>query len=151
MGGLIFINTSSIDEGKHLEGENKVAKSLAVETAKILHDAKGFDVLVLNVGNVTLIADYFVIASGSSPRHVRALADNLVYSETLKKPVHVEGYQVGYWILLDYGDVVVHIFREDERHFYGLERLWGDVPHLDLENGKSGELCSINIVEESEK
>ncbi len=139
-GGLICIDTSTID-GKELASvRREMAKSLAVHAARTLYEAKGFDVAVLDVGNVTLIADYFVIASGSNPRHVRALADRLLYSEhKLRKPMHVEGYQIGYWVLLDYGDVVVHVFREEERNFYGLERLWGDAPQVDFEEGEESE------------
>lgn len=87
---------------------------------------------------MTLIADYFVIASGASQRHVKALADRVLEGvrgdgRDGRKPSHVEGYEAGLWILLDYGDVVVHVFRETERAFYGLERLWGDAPVLEAE------------------
>lgn len=80
---------------------------------------------------LTLLADYFVIVTGMNQRHVRALADMLV--RDLQRPIHVEGYEAAKWILLDYGDVIVHIFREAERAFYGLERLWGDAPRLQVE------------------
>jgi ribosome-associated protein len=90
-------------------------------------------VTILDVHEMTLIADYFVIASGSNLRHVRSMADGLTYDlKDLRLPLHVEGYGAGYWILLDYGDVVVHVFREEERAFYGLERLWGDAPKVEL-------------------
>lgn len=113
---------------------NHTARTLATQAARILHEAKGFNVVVLDVRNITLIADYFIIVSGSNPRHVRALADRLQRStHEMRKPIHVEGYQMGYWILLDYGDVVVHVFREEDRNFYGLERLWGDAPQVDFE------------------
>ena len=111
---------------------NGEAKDLALAAARALYDGKGSDVTVLDVREVTLIADYFIIASGSNPRHVKALADRLSNTQSgLRKPMHIEGYQLGYWVLLDYGDVVVHLFREDERIFYGLERLWGDAPEVD--------------------
>jgi len=113
--------------------QSEAAKDFAVSAARALHEGKGFDVDVLDVRNVTLIADYFVIASGSSVRHVKGLADRVLYSpESTRKPMHVEGYQLGTWILLDYGDVVIHIFREAERSFYGLERLWGDAPTVEF-------------------
>jgi len=93
-------------------------------------------VTILDVHEMTLIADYFVIASGSNLRHVRAMADGLTHDlEELRSPLHVEGYGAGYWILLDYGDVVVHVFREQERAFYGLERLWGDAPTVEFPKG----------------
>ncbi|MBP8613801.1 MAG: ribosome silencing factor [Firmicutes bacterium] len=111
----------------------QAAREFAVSVARALYDGKGLDVDILDVRNVTLIADYFVIASGSSSRHVKGLADRVLYlSESTRKPLHVEGYQLGTWVLLDYGDVVVHIFRESQRSFYGLERLWGDAPIVDF-------------------
>ncbi len=107
---------------------------MATAAASLLSAGKGEKVVVLSVKEMTLIADYFVIASGANPRHVKALADRVLEGvHDLRKPSHVEGYEVGYWVLLDYGDVVVHVFRETERAFYGLERLWGDAPPLEWE------------------
>lgn len=98
-----------------------------------MYDAKGIDVVILDVGDITLIADFFVIASGSNTRHVQLLADRVVYSEEIaRKPMHVEGYGLGYWVLLDYGDVVVHVFREEERDFYGLKGCGATHPGLIL-------------------
>ncbi len=101
---------------------------------KHLREGKGVDVQILEVKGLTLLADYFVIATGLNQRHVRSLADTL--SRELRKPIHVEGYDVATWILLDYGDVIVHVFREAERGFYGLERLWGDAPRLKVQESK---------------
>jgi len=91
------------------------------------------NVTVLSVGEMTSIADYFVIASGATDRQVKALSDRVLMGlDSVRKPSHIEGYENGSWVLLDYGDVVVHVFREQERAFYGLERLWGDAPRLEL-------------------
>jgi ribosome-associated protein len=134
---LVFIDTPVVELNQHTGTGKDQAKSLAVQAAESLYDAKGIDVVILDVGDITLIADFFVIASGSNTRHVQALADRVVYSEEIaRKPMHVEGYGLGYWVLLDYGDVVVHVFREEERDFYGLERLWGDAPRVDFEEDK---------------
>jgi len=115
-----------------LEDRRYEAKVLAVKAAHALTEGKGIDVVVLEVKEITLIADYFVIASGTNPRHVKALADRVANAlDDMRKPAHVEGYELGYWVLLDYDDVVVHVFRESERSFYGLERLWGDAPKVD--------------------
>jgi ribosome-associated protein len=84
------------------------------------------DVTVLDVRGITLISDYFVIASGRSPTQVKALARRILENTDTRRKVHVEGQDLGVWILLDFGDVLVHIFRDTERAFYGLERLWGD-------------------------
>ncbi|MGI6621188.1 MAG: ribosome silencing factor [Bacillota bacterium] len=131
---MVFIDTPVVELNQHAGIGKKEARNLAVKAARSLYDGKGSDVVILDVGDITLIADFFVIASGSNPRHVQALADRVVYSEDItRKPMHVEGYGLGHWVLLDYGDVVVHVFREEERGFYGLERLWGDAPQVDFE------------------
>ena len=96
-------------------------------------DKKAFDLNVLGVGGLTSIADYFILASVTNERQAVAIADNI--QEQLRekekvKPLLVEGTSPGRWILLDYGDFIVHIFTEDTRRFYGLERLWGDAPNV---------------------
>lgn len=96
-----------------------------------LEEKKGIDIVSIPVAEKTVLADYFVIASGSSVPQVRALADQ-VDLEVKKKfdldPAHVEGYESARWILLDYLDVVVHVFHEEERSFYSLEKLWKKSP-----------------------
>ena len=99
-------------------------------------DKKAFDLNVLAVAELTSIADFFVLASASNERQASAIADAV--QETLRekmkvKPLLVEGTTPGRWILLDYGDFIFHIFTEDTRRFYGLERLWGDAPNLTAE------------------
>lgn len=98
-----------------------------------MQEGKAQDITVLNVSQLTSLADYFIIASGTSTRHVQALADRLLDDrDGIRKPLHVEGYDGGTWILLDYGDIIIHVFREPERAFYGLERLWGDAPEVQI-------------------
>jgi ribosome-associated protein len=99
-------------------------------------DKKAFDLDVLSVGGLTSIADYFIITSANSERQAQAVADNILEQlrDQLKvKPLLVEGTTPGRWILLDFGDFIVHIFTEDVRRFYGLERLWGDAPNVTAE------------------
>ena len=93
-------------------------------------DKKGEDILVLNVSEVTTIADLFVIVSGRGERQVQAIADEIVEKAKAagRQPVGIEGYTAGRWILIDLGDVVVHAFVPEEREVYRLERLWGDAP-----------------------
>ena len=93
-------------------------------------DTKGEDILVLNVSEVTTIADLFIIVSGRGERQVQAIADKIVEKAKAsgRQPVGVEGYTAGRWILIDLGDVVVHAFVPEEREVYRLERLWGDAP-----------------------
>ena len=100
---------------------------LAKICCKALSDKKGQDIVIIDVREQTVVCSYFVIASGKSTTQVRALGDNV--EEVLKKnhelwPVRTEGLREGRWGVLDYGDVVVHIFNEESRLFYYLERLW---------------------------
>ena len=95
-------------------------------------DRKAQDLRVLHLGQVTDFTDYFLICSGTSDRQVQAIADAI--QERLRaekvRPLHVEGYSRAQWVLLDYGDLVVHVFQEEPRRFYALERLWGDAPDV---------------------
>ena len=105
------------------------SKTLAKKIAKIILEKKGEDVDILNVGKVSNITNYFVICTGESENHNRAITDKI--KEDLKKsgiPVHhIEGYKYGKWILIDFVDVIVHIFVRSTREYYALEHLWGDV------------------------
>jgi ribosome-associated protein len=99
-------------------------------------DKKATDLDVLSVGELTSIADYFILASATNERQAAAIADNVLdrlKTEMKVKPLLVEGTTPGRWVLLDFGDFIVHIFTEDVRRFYGLERLWGDAPNVTAE------------------
>jgi ribosome-associated protein len=99
-------------------------------------DKKAFDLDVLAVAGLTSIADYFLLCSATSERQAVAIADSVVdklREDDRVKPRLVEGTTPGRWILLDYGDFIFHIFTEDCRRFYGLERLWGDAPNVTAE------------------
>ncbi len=106
---------------------------LAKKACKALSDKKGEDIVILNVGDQTVVCSYFVIASGKSTTQVRALCENV--EEQLKKldlePVRTEGVREGRWGVLDYGDVVIHVFNEESRLFYYLERLWDSGQNLE--------------------
>ncbi len=101
----------------------------AGKIVEILEDKKAKDVSTIDIKNVTVLADYFVICSGTSTTHIKAMADEV---ETKLKESGVQlfnnkqGYNSARWILLDYGSVIVHIFHEEDREFYNLERLWSD-------------------------
>ncbi len=94
-----------------------------------LLDKKAEKLVVLNLQGLTALADYFVLATASSERQAQALADAVeaALKAEGRRPLSIEGYSAP-WILLDYGDVVFHIFHDEARRFYGLERLWGDAP-----------------------
>ena len=100
---------------------------LVIEAAA---DKKASDILVLDLRNRSDLTDYFLICSGKSHIQVQAIADAIVErtSGTPYKVVSVEGYNIGNWVILDLVDMIVHIFRQDIRRYYDLERLWGDVP-----------------------
>lgn len=105
----------------------------AVEAAL---DKKAFDLHVLRVGELTSIADYFILCSASNERQSQAIVVEV--EERLRegektKPRFVEGANLGRWILIDYGDFILHVFTEECRRFYGLERLWGDAPDVTTE------------------
>ncbi|MGI6604632.1 MAG: ribosome silencing factor [bacterium] len=103
---------------------------IAALAAQAAEEKKAKDVVILNIGGISLIADYFVIASAANKTQLMAIADNV--EQVLAKQgitmLHREGHADATWILLDYGGVVVHVMREEAREFYALERLWGDAP-----------------------
>jgi len=104
--------------------------AIARTAGKLALSKKGYDIKILKLKNITGICDYFVIASGDVDKHVKAIADAVVegLSEKGIKPWHQEGTKGGKWVLLDYVDVVVHVFQKTVRDFYALEKLWGDAP-----------------------
>jgi ribosome-associated protein len=108
--------------------EKQSVQSLALKAAEFCVDGKANEVVVLDLSKVTDMTDYFVIASGTSDTHVRAVAEQVrdALARTGMKAHHVEGLTQGRWVLLDYVDFVVHIFHPALRQFYQLERLWGD-------------------------
>lgn len=109
---------------------------LARLIAEACLEEKAQDVVVLNVHNLTVIADYFVIATGRNTIQVQAIADNV--QEKLADqdiaPIRKEGFQQGVWSVLDYSSVILHIFRQEERDYYQLENLWADAPRLLIES-----------------
>ncbi|MEE2788606.1 MAG: ribosome silencing factor [Myxococcota bacterium] len=112
-------------------------RELALYLANALDDKKALNIIILDVEDLVGYTSYFVVASGRGERHVQSLADHLrrnLRAEQGIRPFGVEGTKSGRWALLDFGDVVVHIFREDERDFYDLEGLWRDAAQLEREN-----------------
>ena len=110
-------------------------KEMAFLAAKALDSKKGMEIKVMEVTELTSLADYFVICTGGSNTQINALCD--VVEEKLEveggeKPLHREGHRGGTWVLLDYGCIVVHVFNNEAREFYSLERLWNDGKNVDL-------------------
>ena len=114
---------------------NKSPKELALLAAQALSEKKGREIQVLEIGELTTLADYFVIATGSSNTQINALVDSVekvITEQAGEEPLHREGYRGGTWVLLDYGCLAVHVFSAEAREFYGLERLWRDGKSVDL-------------------
>jgi ribosome-associated protein len=110
------------------------ARELAVVAARAADEKKADHTLVLAVGDVLQITDYFVIASANNRRLVRSVVDSveeIVREQLGRSPIRIEGAHEQQWVLVDYGDVVVHVFAEDIRMYYEIERLYRDVPKVD--------------------
>ncbi len=106
------------------------AKTLRDHIVTALEDGKGHDILALDVSKLTSITDYMVLVSGTSSRHVKALVDRVLEVAKLEgeSARGVEGRETFEWVLLDLGDVIVHVMQKDAREFYELERLWSELP-----------------------
>lgn len=120
---------------------SKVVNSYeAVKVAyKALDDKMGIDISVIEIGDVSSLADYFIIASANNPNQLKAMADE-VEEKLFKvgyKLSHSEGFQTKSWILLDFGDIVVHLFNKEDREFYNIERIWSDAKFLSNEELKA--------------
>lgn len=110
-------------------------KELALQIASILDKKKATRVKMLRVHDLTVLADYFVIASGTSSTHVKSLAEEVEFQmkEAGVAPVRTEGFQTQNWFILDYASVIVHVFSPDARDFYDLEHLWADGEDVPLD------------------
>ena len=115
----------------------EASPALALEAARAAADKKATDPVILEVGQVLAICDYFVIASAGNDRQVRAICEEI--EERVKRlggesPRCIEGLGDARWVLMDYGDWIVHVFLQEAREFYDLERLWGDVPRVPFDD-----------------
>lgn len=112
-----------------------IAKELAKIAVKALEDKKGEDITVIDISEISTLADYFIIAGGSNRSQIQAMADNV--DEFLSKNggtlKQIEGYDAGNWVLLDFQDIIIHIFDKENRLFYDLERIWRDGKKINIE------------------
>lgn len=117
------------------------SKEMALTIAGALDSKKGLDIKVLETGALTTLADYFVICTATSTTQIKAMSD--ACEEAMEKNGeqvhHIEGHRGGTWLLMDFSAVVVHIFMDEARKFYDLERLWGDAEEIPLEQPKAAE------------
>ena len=114
----------------------KQSKEMARLAYQAMEDKKARDIRIIDISEISVLADYFLIASGSNKNQVQAMVDNV--QEDLHKagfvPKQVEGYNSANWILLDYGDIIIHVFDEENRLFYDLERIWRDGSVINAED-----------------
>jgi len=110
-----------------------VGNELTKKITTVFSDMKATDIAVLDLRDREAIADYFVLCSGTSTRHVDSIADEVVHvlKQQGEKAIHVEGGRTGTWVLIDYGDVIVHVFYHEARTFYNLDKLWTDLSHIE--------------------
>lgn len=116
--------------------------SLAEEIGKLIDAKKGDDIVILDLRGISSVADYFVIASGNSDRQVVAIADH-VEDELAKNGIYTkykDGMKTGRWVVMDYHDILVHIFHKEERDYYNLERLWNDAKKIVLTVDSQGSI-----------
>lgn len=120
-----------------MKGTLEDAKKMALVAYDAMDDKKAEELCVLEIGEVTSIADFFLIGSGNSSSQVEAIVDNVkekLYKECEAEPKRVEGSRNSGWVLLDYGDVVIHVFSKEDRLYYDLERIWRDGKKIEREN-----------------
>jgi ribosome-associated protein len=112
------------------------AERKARRAARAALDKRATDLVVLDVRGVSSVADYFLVCSGKSTTHIETITEAIraELKDEGVRPLHAEGVAESGWILLDYGDVLMHVFLEDTRAYYALERLWGDAPALPLDS-----------------
>lgn len=110
------------------------SQELARKVFLLLDEKKAIDIKAIDISKISVIADYFIIAGGSNERQVKALSDNV--EEKLGKegivPRNIEGYHNAKWVLMDYGDVILHIFNQEDRLFYDLEKIWMDGQSVEI-------------------
>ena len=111
----------------------EVARQFAIDAARIMREDQCEDILILDLRGISPICDFFVIATGTSDRQMRAVVDHIeeMGRSRGEKPYGVAGYEEGIWIVVDYVDVVMHLFDPDRRSYYDLESLWGDSPRVE--------------------
>jgi ribosome-associated protein len=117
---------------RRIQGASQRSIDLSLAAAEALYDKKGEDILILDVSGLLVVTDVFLLATGTSTRHVKSLMDDaeVALRKVDRRPIRREGAEYGEWVLLDYGDVVIHVFEKETRSYYDLERLWADAPQI---------------------
>lgn len=104
------------------------SREMAKLACACIEEKKGIDIKTIDISNISVIADYFIIAGGNNIRQIQTIADHIeeTFGKAGVEPKSIEGYHSSNWILMDYRDVIIHIFNQEERLFYDLERIWAD-------------------------
>lgn len=125
--------------GNDRKGEPFKSRDLALEAAKAALKKKAGDLIILELAGLTIMADYFVICSGESTTQVKAIAEFIEHEFHGKgrKLLGIEGLHYSHWVLLDYGDVIIHVFEKETRDYYNLEKLWMDAKTIEINEDKS--------------
>lgn len=126
-------------------------RQLAAEAVEAMLDKKALDITVMDMRKVSGVADYFVVGTGESDLQIKAIADAVserIRENYQERPWHTEGYEGRQWVLLDYVDLVVHVFSNEKRLFYNLERLWGDAPREGVP--AEGSAADVALLKDSE-
>ena len=123
-------------ERKNMMEDLAISGKLVKAAYEALDDKMGEDMKILGIHEISVLADYFLIAHGNNPNHVKALIDSVEdkLEELGYSTNHIEGYQEGTWVLLDFGRIIVHVFHKEARLFYDLERIWSDGKTVSIEN-----------------
>lgn len=113
------------------------SKEIVKTAVNALEDKKAFDIRVIDISKISVIADYFVIASGSNENQVQAMVDNIneqLFKAGVEIEPKIEGLNTSNWVLLDYKEVIIHVFMEEDRKFYDIERIWRDGKEIDIKD-----------------
>lgn len=136
--------TETLKKGERKRSSRNPAHVLASHVVEAMLEKKGHDVVVMDMRNVSGVADFFVLCTGDSDLQIKAIAESIrerIREQADEKPWHTEGGDHWQWVLLDYVDVVAHIFNAEKRTFYNLERLWGDAPNEQVpDNGSASDV-----------
>ncbi|MDA8173650.1 MAG: ribosome silencing factor [Nitrospiraceae bacterium] len=136
-------NPASQGSTKSVQASSSSSRDKAIRIASLASDKKAYGLVIMEMKDLTSYADYFVICTAESSTQIKAISDNIIekMKEEGQRPSSVEGLSQSKWVLLDYADVIVHIFDPDTRLFYDLEKLWLDAPRIEMQQvvvGKTG-------------
>jgi ribosome-associated protein len=136
---LKFIRLSTYTKRKEIKTlKNSDSREKAVKAANTAVDKKAVDTVILDLKDLSTITDYFIICTGENPAQIKAISEAIKEGFLKKKisPIGIEGLKFARWVLMDYGDIIVHIFSRETRDFYELERFWIDAPRIPFEEKK---------------